>query len=81
MREVKVRFTSQDVELIDSLAKEKNVSRSSFIRSRIVSTFAGPLKINQVSSAIRARANSGLSRQQADHCAAIAISAILDATP
>jgi hypothetical protein len=78
MREVKIRLPEAELELIDNLAKQKSISRSSFIRQKLNIDAFDPSKIQQISNAIRIRANSGLSRQQADHCAAIAISAIFN---
>jgi Arc/MetJ-type ribon-helix-helix transcriptional regulator len=81
MREVKLRLPESELQLIDNLVKEKNTTRSSFIRSKLRVSGLKPEKIQQISNAIRARANAGLSKQQADHCAAIAINALIDDSP
>ena len=80
MREVKVRFSESDLEVLDHLAKENNTTRSNIIRSRVHDAGISSTALHAVSTAIRSR-TFGLTRQQAEHAAAVAISTLANASP
>tara|TARA_S200002703_G_scaffold121518_1_gene107385 strand:+ start:207 stop:449 length:243 start_codon:yes stop_codon:yes gene_type:complete len=79
MREVKVRFSESDLEILDNLAKENNTTRADIIRSKVHSSGIGSTALHSVSTAIRSR-TFGLTRQQAEHAAAVAISTLANAS-
>jgi hypothetical protein len=79
MRVVKVRFSESDLQILDNLAKQNNTTRSSIIRSRVHNSGVSSTALHTVSTAIRNR-TFGLTRQQAEHAAAIAISALANAS-
>jgi hypothetical protein len=78
MRVVKVRFSESDLQILDNLAKQNNTTRSSIIRSRVHNSGVSSTALHTV-SAIRNR-TFGLTRQQAEHAAAIAISTLANAS-
>jgi len=75
MRKVEVRFSEPDLQALDDIAKKNNTTRSEIIRSRVNNHTIRPADIQTLSQAIRRRA-FGLTREQADHAAAIAISTL-----
>ena len=80
MREVKVRFSESDLQLLDNLAKENNTTRANIIRSKVHNSGISSTALHTVSTAIRSR-TFGLTRQQAEHAAAVAISTLANASP
>jgi hypothetical protein len=80
MRVVKVRFSESDLQILDNLAKQNNTTRSNIIRSRVHNSGVSSTALHTVSTAIRNR-TFGLTRQQAEHAAAIAISTLANASP
>jgi len=75
MREVKVRFSESDLQALDNIAKQNNTTRSDIIRARVNNHAIRPTDMQTLSNAIRHR-TFGLTREQADHAAAIAIATI-----
>ena len=75
MREVKVRFSESDLQALDNIAKQNNTTRSDIIRARVKNATIRPTDMQTLSNAIRHR-TFGLTREQADHAAAIAIATI-----
>ena len=73
MRKVEVRFSESDLQALDNIAKKNNTTRAEIIRARVNNHTRRPADMQTLSRAIRRRA-FGITREQADHAAAIAIS-------
>ena len=75
MREIKVRLKESDLQFLDNIAKQNNTTRADIIRAHLHHHGLSTDALHTVASAIRHRP-FGLTRQQAEHAAAIAISTL-----
>ena len=78
MREIKVRLEESDLQFLDNIAKQNNTTRSDIIRAHLHQSGLSTIALQNVTNAIRQR-TFGLTRQQAEHAAAIAISTLATA--
>jgi hypothetical protein len=76
MREIKLRLEESDLQFLDNLATENKTTRADIIRRNLHSAGLSSTALHSVTTAIRQRTNGTLSRQQAEHVAAIAISTL-----
>lgn len=76
MREIKVRLEESDLQFLDNLASENKTTRADIIRRNLHATGLSANSLHSVTTAIRKRTNGTLTRQQAEHVAAIAISTL-----
>ena len=75
MREIKVRLEESDLQFLDTIAKQNNTTRADIIRAHLHHHGLSTTALHTVASAIRQR-TFGLTRKQAEHAAAIAISTL-----
>jgi len=76
MREIKVRLEESDLQFLDNLASENKTTRADIIRRNLHATGLSANALHSLTTAIRQRTNGTLTRQQAEHVAAIAISTL-----
>lgn len=80
MREIKVRLEESDLQFLDTIAKQNNTTRADIIRAHLHHHGLSSTALHTVANAIRQR-TFGLTRQQAEHAAAIAISTLATTAP
>ena len=73
MKEIKVALPKEDIDLLDTIAKENNSSRASVIRDNLKSNGISSATLESITKKILCRMNGAYTRVQAEHCAAIAI--------
>ncbi len=76
MREIKLRLEESDLQFLDKLASENKTTRADIIRRHLHVAGLSSTTLHSITTAIRKRTNGTLTRQQAEHVAAIAISTI-----